>query len=135
MTDNHRIFVFGSNMRGRHGKGAALHAVKNYGAIEGRYFGLQNRAYAIPTKGHLLQTLPLSVIQRWVGYFVKDVLLGPTKLEYNVTQIGCGLAGYKAHEIAPMFLDLSQDKDSPVYFDRAWNTFLGINAKFWDPPI
>lgn len=135
--DSHRIFVFGSNMRGRHRKGAALHAVKYYQAIEGRGFGLQNQAYALPTKGYNLEVLPLSVIGRHIGYFVRDVLLGfpnPSS-QFNVTQIGCGLAGYKPREIAPFFQELTLDEDSPVYFDRIWQSYLGPYAKFWEAPI
>jgi len=54
-----KIFVFGSNLAGRHGKGAALHARKHYGAIYGQGWGRQGNSYAIPTKDSKLKTVPL----------------------------------------------------------------------------
>lgn len=96
------IFVFGSNLAGRHGMGAALHAYRNYGAIYGHGVGRQGNAYAIPTKDAYIKTLPLHVIQ----YYVSEFLVyanAHQDLEFNVTRIGCGLAGYKDEQIAPMF--------------------------------
>ena len=100
------IFVFGSNLAGRHGKGAALHAVEHYGAKYRQGAGLQGNSYAIPTKNHALQTLPLSVIESHVKTFLKYVAFASFKspdMVFNVTPIGCGLAGYKPEDIAPMF--------------------------------
>ena len=57
------IFVFGSNLAGRHGKGAALYAKKHHGAIYGQGYGLQGRSFAIPTKDYNLKTLPLWCIK------------------------------------------------------------------------
>jgi hypothetical protein len=99
-----RIFVFGSNLAGRHGKGAALHARRHFGAIYGQGIGLQDRSYAIPTKDDCLKTLPLPVIQRYVDQF-KEFAAQHPELTFEVTAIGCGLAGYKPEQIAPMFND------------------------------
>lgn len=132
MDETSRIFVFGSNMKGRHGKGAALRAAQHYGAIYGRGFGLQGQSYALPTKGYGLEVLPRLVIARHVGYFVKDVQRPNPQLEYNVTQIGCGLAGYKPELIAPMFKPIEEAPN--VWFDLQWSQWLP-KAKFWKGPL
>ena len=96
------IFVFGSNEAGIHGAGAALHAQQKHGAILGRGVGLQGYSYAIPTKDRRLHTLPLSVIHGYVQDFVHFALDHPS-LTFEVTRIGCGLAGYTDADIAPLF--------------------------------
>lgn len=97
-----QIFVFGSNLAGRHGKGAALHARLVHGAIYGQGFGFQGQSYAIPTKNWSIRPLPLSEIDRYVDKFVCFAIEHP-ELTFNVTRIGCGLAGYKDSDIAPLF--------------------------------
>lgn len=97
-----KIFVFGSNLAGRHGKGAALDARWKYGAKYGVGVGRTGNAYAIPTKGFNLCTLPLDYIESEVSIFLQYAADHP-ELEFFVTKIGCGLAGYKEHQIAPMF--------------------------------
>lgn len=99
-----QIFVFGSNLGGRHGKGAALHAREAHGAIYGQGVGIQGRSYAIPTKGWKLEVLPLRVISTYVRAFVEFAGLNP-QMTFNVTRIGCGLAGYEDAQIAPLFCD------------------------------
>jgi hypothetical protein len=99
---NKNIFVFGSNLAGRHGKGAALTAYREHGAVYGQGFGLQGNSYGIPTKDENLKTLPLHKIQHYVDVFVKFAVLNP-EMRFNVTRIGCGLAGYEDNDIAPMF--------------------------------
>jgi hypothetical protein len=101
------IFVFGSNLAGRHGKGAALHARQHCGAIYGQGIGLQGNSYAIPTKDAHLRALPLERIRAYVEDFKSFATTNPD-LKFEVTAIGCGLAGYKPEQIAPMF------KDAPV---------------------
>ncbi len=96
------IFVFGSNLAGRHGKGAALWARQNRGAIYGQGEGLQGRSYAIPTKDGDLFTLPVSVIAFAVWRFLEFAREHPEHT-FEVTPIGCGLAGYEPAQIAPMF--------------------------------
>lgn len=107
------IFVFGSNLAGRHGKGAALHARQFYGAVYGIGQGPQGQSYAIPTKDgrdHSIplsdprQNLPLDVIQAYVAKFLAFARTHPEET-FEVTAIGCGLAGYTPEEIAPMFTD------------------------------
>lgn len=97
-----KIFVFGSNLSGRHGKGAALRAYQEHGAVYGQGVGLQGSSYAIPTKDEELNTLPLNKIQRYVDTFIKFAKLNP-EMTFEVTRVGCGLAGYEDDDIAPMF--------------------------------
>ena len=115
MTD--RIFVFGSNLAGRHGKGAALTARMAYGAIYGQGVGLQGRSYAIPTKGWTIQTLQLDTIQLHVDEFIQFAEAHP-ELTFNVTRIGCGLAGYTDAQIAPMFKGAPTNCELP----QGWRT-------------
>jgi hypothetical protein len=96
------IFVFGSNLAGRHGAGAALFALQNHGAIYGQGIGMQGDSYAIPTKDFLIKTLPLQIIKWHVNVFL-EFATQQNILTFNVTRIGCGLAGYKDSDIAPMF--------------------------------
>lgn len=98
------IFVFGSNLAGRHGKGAALCALRQHGAKYGQGVGPQGQSWAIPTKDARLKTLPLSEIASYVRMFIADARNHP-ELDFQVTRIGCGLAGYTDADIAPMFKD------------------------------
>ena len=98
------IFVFGSNTQGRHGKGAALTARLEYGAISGQARGRQGNSYAIVTKdiSPMRRPIPLSDIQAEVTKFIIHAT-SCSKETFFVTKIGCGLAGYKEEDIAPMF--------------------------------
>jgi hypothetical protein len=96
------IFVFGSNYSGRHGKGAALLAMRKFGAKPGQGVGLMGQSYGIATKDQRLKTLSLMAISAQIGKFIKFAAENP-QLRFLVTQIGCGLAGYKPWEIAPLF--------------------------------
>lgn len=100
MSDS--VFVFGSNLAGRHGKGAALYARQHHGAIYGRGKGMQGQSYAIPTKDHNLHTLSLYEINFSVEQFIRFAARHPD-IQFQVTAISCGLAGYKPGQIAPMF--------------------------------
>lgn len=96
------IFVFGSNLAGRHGKGAARHALEYKGAIYGQGSGRQGNSYAIPTKDERLRVLPLSRIAVFVQTFIEYAKAHP-ELTFEVTRVGCGLAGYEDAQIAPFF--------------------------------
>jgi len=98
------IFVFGSNLAGRHGRGAALEARERHGAVYGKGIGHYGNSYAIPTKdaNRELNVLPLAQISKYVNDFIAYAKQHP-ELSFNVTRIGCGLAGYSVHEIAPLF--------------------------------
>ena len=96
------IFVFGSNEAGIDGAGAAHFALKNVGAVWGVGVGLQGNSYAIPTKDTNIRTLPLDRIKPYVDDFMAFASAN-RHLEFMVTRIGCGLAGYMDHHIAPLF--------------------------------
>lgn len=100
MSDH--IFVFGSNLAGRHGAGSALVAMREHGALYGIGSGPTGRAYAIPTKGFQLEVLPLEKIREYVDEFI-DYARRNHEKTFNIVAIGCGLAGYDPDEIAPMF--------------------------------
>lgn len=97
------IFVFGSNLAGRHGRGSAYEAVKNHGALQGRGIGWAGNSYAIPTKGHNLEILTLEQIRFYVECFNRFAK-AMDHWQFNIVDIGCGLAGYKPEQIAPMFV-------------------------------
>lgn len=97
-----RVFVFGSNLAGRHGKGAALFARNNYGAQYGVGEGRTGDSYAIPTKDERLRTRPLHSVRESVNTFIEYAADNP-ELDFEVAKIGCGLAGYRDEAIAPMF--------------------------------
>jgi hypothetical protein len=101
---NKNILVFGSNLAGRNGKGAALHAMKEHGAIYGVGEGIQGQSYGIPTKDYNIKTRSLSDIKQSVSTFIQFAKDFP-ELTFNVTPIGTGLAGYTHEQIAPMFVD------------------------------
>ena len=105
---NKQIFVFGSNLAGRHGKGAALCARQKHGAIYGQGVGLQGCSYGIPTKDENIKTLGLLSIKFYVDEFLLFALAHPN-MTFNVTKIGCGLAGYTEDQIAPMFVDAPEN--------------------------
>ncbi len=96
------IFVFGSNLLGIHKKGAALCALQEHGAILGQGVGLQGNSYAIPTKETPRRSLDLVSINKFVADFL-NYAYWTTDNTYNVTAIGCGLAGWTPEQIAPMF--------------------------------
>jgi hypothetical protein len=113
------IFVFGSNLAGRHGKGAAYAAKQFYGAIYGRGNGPQGRAYAIPTKGHSLEVLPLQQVSEHVDEFLRYAQAHP-ELHFFVTRVGCGLAKNDNAVVAPLFSSAPKN----CSFAEDWRPFL-----------
>ncbi len=91
------IFVFGSNLAGMHGGGAARTARLHYGAVMGQGVGLQGQSYAIPTMQGGVET-----IRPYVEEFVAFAKQHPDK-HFLVTPIGCGIAGFEPEDIAPLF--------------------------------
>lgn len=123
-----RIFVFGSNEAGIHGAGAARFALEKKGAIMGQAFGMQGYSFAIPTKDKTIRhTLPLPTIKGYVNEFLMFAQLVP-EVEFQVTCIGCGLAGLKHEDVAPMFRMATKN----LYFDDLWKPWLeDYGFKFW----
>lgn len=102
MNDGRHVFVFGSNLAGRHGKGAALTAAQHWGAVEGVGFGRTGMAYAVPTKMNPRMVMSLTAIQSHVEHFLAYARRHHD-LIFLVTPIGCGLAGFTPEQIAPFF--------------------------------
>lgn len=98
------IFVFGSNLRGIHGKGAALHAKQKHGAVQGVGEGLRGNSYALPTKKAPYVLMNVEEVRRHVETFKAHARENPT-LTYQVTAIGTGNAGFAVSDIGPMFAD------------------------------
>ena len=91
------IFVFGSNLNGLHGAGAAKFAMENYGAIWGEGIGRTGNSYAIPTMNHF------EIIKTHAAVFL-DYAIHHPNLQFNLTHIGCGIAGYNwDRDIRPLF--------------------------------
>ena len=93
------IFVFGSNLAGYHGGGAARIALNNFGAVWGQGVGMQGQCYAIPTMQGGVET-----IKPYVDEFI-DFARTHTEYTFLVTRIACGIAGFSPREIAPLFAD------------------------------
>ena len=93
------IFVFGSNLAGAHGGGAARLAYKRFGAVWGEGVGLHGQTYAIPTMQGGVET-----IKPYVDAFIRFAK-AHSRLTFLVTRIGCGIAGFRDEEIAPLFTD------------------------------
>lgn len=91
------IFVFGSNLAGHHGGGAARLAYNRFGAVWGQGVGLQGQTYAIPTMQGGVEA-----IKPYVDEFIRFAEQHP-EYKFLVTRIGCGIAGFKDEEIAPLF--------------------------------
>lgn len=98
------MFVFGSNLAGRHGKGAALAARTQHGAQYGVGEGRTGNAYAIPTKTRDLRPRTLDEIRTSVDTFKVYARAHP-ETGFEVTRVGCGLAGYRDDQVGPMFAD------------------------------
>ncbi len=127
LPTNGEVFVFGSNLAGIHGAGAAKVAHQKFGAVWGGGVGFSvisdtitggSYTYAIPTKDQKINTIPLEDIKTYVDDFIEFTEKHPD-LSYFVTRIGCGLAGYKDEQIAPMFKDAKN-----CSFAEEWRTYL-----------
>lgn len=99
---NREVFVFGSNLAGKHIGGSARAAYEKHGAIWGKGVGPQGESYAIPTLNEGFEPLPIPLIARYVEDFFEYALWNPF-LTFKIVAIGCGVAGFKAEDIAPIF--------------------------------
>jgi hypothetical protein len=97
--NENEVFVFGSNLGGMHGGGAARTAYENFGAVWGEGVGHFGKTYAIPTMQGGVET-----IKPYVDQFIAYAAEHP-ELTFYVTRIGCGIAGFRDDEIAPLFKD------------------------------
>ena len=110
------IFVFGSNLDGMHGGGAARVAYNKFGAIWGQGVGLQGQSYAIPTMHG-----GVNVIKPYVDEFI-DFAKSHTELKFLVTRIGCGIAGFTDEEIAPLFKEAIEIEN--IYLPKSFYYIL-----------
>lgn len=110
------VFVFGSNLAGMHGGGAARAALLHFGAIMGKGVGIQGQSYAIPTMQGGVET-----IKPYVDDFIRYAQEHPS-LTFLVTRIGCGIAGFTDAEIAPLFADATSLKN--VVLPRSFWDYL-----------
>ena len=99
------IFVFGSNLAGMHGGGAARIARLHFGAVMGKGVGLQGQSYAIPTMQGGVET-----IRPYVNDFL-DFAKHHPEMQFLVTPIGCGIAGFEAEDIVPLFEEAKEMKN------------------------
>lgn len=111
------VFVFGSNLAGRHGAGAARFAAMWCGAKYGVGEGRQGNAYAVPTKDQSLRTLPLDRVEEAVQRFIRYAGTHPHEI-FQVTKVGTGFAGYSDEQIAPMFSSAPENCLLPGMWQR-----------------
>jgi len=111
---NRPVFVFESNLAGRHGKGAALFAAKEYGAERGVGEGMTGHAYAIPTKDMNLRTRSEDEVWKSIRKFLLFASTDGCGMWFNLTPIGCRLAGMHASDV----MDIIKSEGLP------WNVLL-----------
>ena len=126
MDTSNMIFVFGSNLSGIHGAGAAVYAHKHRGAEWGIGEGPTGSCYALPTKGKKITFMSLDEVNEHVQKFI-SYARDNNHLDFQVTQVGCGLGGFTKEDIAPLF------EFAPLncYFDSQWKNFLPEGFMFW----
>jgi hypothetical protein len=117
LPQNGEIFVFGSNLAGIHGAGAARVAKDSFGAKWGYGIGLMGNSWAIPTKNKDIETLPLNQVYDYILTFVNYTQ--HTDIPFFVTRVGCGLAGFQDSGIAPLFKDAKN-----CSFAEQWRPYL-----------
>lgn len=125
-----QVFVFGSNTAGIHGAGAAKYAHAKKGAVYGRGYGHFGESFALPTKDDNIDSLPLDLITCFVTGFLAYATC-KRKLNFMVTRVGCGLAGYTDAQIAPMFVGAPKN----CMFDRAWEPWLGKDYTYFEHEV
>lgn len=118
-------FVFGSNTGGMHGKGAAKYAKDRLEAVQGVGEGITGHCYALPTviytPGVGLSKMPLSQIDTHIETFIEYAKSNPNQ-KFQLTQVGCGLAGYSIDEIVPMFT--SRGIPNNVFLSYTWDKYI-----------
>lgn len=112
------IFVFGSNLAGIHGAGAARHAYDNLGAEWGIGEGMTGSCYALPTKNYKVETLSLKGIKVHMEKFLNFAGLFPD-ISFELTPIGTGFAGYTKEEITSMIIECGGLTPN-IYLSSSW---------------
>lgn len=119
-TPDISIFVFGSNLAGVHGAGAAKAAREKFGARYGVGIGLCEQSYAIPTKDYNIDTLPIFTVRFFIKQFAQVTHAMGDKA-FFITRVGCGLAGFTDAEIAPLFKECNPQNCS---MPENWKEYL-----------
>jgi hypothetical protein len=120
-----KIFVFGSNLDGQHAGGAARYAHLHHAAAMGVGEGLTGTSYALPTVGHDFTPMPIEEVADHVRTFLDYAASHPDEM-FQVTRVGCGIAGFSDEQIAHLFTMAPRN----CLFDSAWETLLP-GATFW----
>jgi len=118
------VWVFGSNLAGRHGAGAAKIAKDIFKAESGVGKGITGNSFAIATKGHKLEVLGIDEIKKQIDDFIDYATFNKSKI-FFVTRVGCGLAGYLNQQIAPLFLNAPTNCEFP----QEWEPYLSSLEK------
>ena len=114
------VFVFGSNLAGRHSEGSALVAAQHFGAQRGVGFGWTSESsFAIPVKTGQLETLSIRAIAVAVMGFVGDAQMNPNR-KFWVSRVGCELEGYSDEQIARLF----QRAPGNCSFAAEWKSYF-----------
>lgn len=119
------IFVFGSNLAGIHGAGAAKTAYKKHGARWGMGVGHYGCSYAIPTLDRNMNQLTCVPLKTFIEAFIYYAAAHP-EWDFKVTRIGCGIAGFSDAYVAPFF----ENAPGNCLFDSAWEEYLPGHS-FW----
>lgn len=126
LSNQKRIFVFGSNLSGIHGAGAAKTARQLHGAIIGQGEGPMGNAYALPTKSLNISHMSIDTTQTHVTRFVEYAKSNPEKV-FEVTAVGTGLSSKSHSTMAQMFNEAPDN----CYFDTIWRDYLPSHFKYW----
>lgn len=121
LKDN-EIFVFGSNTKGLHAGGAAYYASKLFGAEWGVSEGPTGRTYAIPTCTPSIEKVSVNELKNSIDRFIQYAKENPT-LNFLVTPIGCGIAGWNVADVAPMF-EAAKSLPNVSLPESFWKYFL-----------
>lgn len=126
---NGEVFVFGSNLAGFHGAGAARAAWQRFGAKWGKGIGICGQSYAIPTKDENIVSLDLADIIPHITAFCEYTKEYP-HIKFWVTRVGCVLAGYEDADIAPYFFALDN-----ISYPYEWETLINYNIHELDTSL
>ena len=113
------IFVFGSNLAGVHGAGAAKYAYEKRGAEWGVGVGITGSCYALPTKGYKIECLPWTTVRRNIKEFIFFAKKNPL-VDFELTPVGTGLAGHSKYDVWEALRELGIP--SNVYLSSTWVT-------------
>lgn len=123
------IFVFGSNEKGIHGGGAARYARDNHGAVMGQGFGPMGNSFGIPTCSKPTSEpgfeIPYQKLSYYIECFIAYARRNPNET-FQVTKVGCGLAGWRDDMVAPLF----SNAPANCQFDTDWKPWLH-NKIYW----